>query len=164
MKLHPTISMLSTMLLMGLHWATSAVSCRRRMTTHSKSRPSGRSHDAFCSHFTTPWPWRPNNVAWWTSQLTHIYPSGTHLRGSLHYAIYNMTEMAVFVIFKNEVPPVWDIYRSPLAWNEIKKYKAGQINQSDWTCMRDQPFSFASSVLLNTGCCVLFHVCVTKHV
>lgn len=41
MKLHPTISMLSTRLLMGLHWATSAVSCRRRMTTHDESWQSG---------------------------------------------------------------------------------------------------------------------------
>lgn len=32
MKLHPTISMLSTMLLMGLHWATSAVNCGTKYT------------------------------------------------------------------------------------------------------------------------------------
>lgn len=42
--------------------------------------------------------------------------------------------------------------RALLAWNERQKYKAGQtVNLSHWPYMKNEQFSFVSSILLNTG-------------
>lgn len=118
MKLHPTISMLSTMLLMGLHWATSAVSWPRRKTTHSKSWRSGWIHGAFCSHSITLWPGGASFSVTWA-------------RLSLLSITFNQTDYIQEVVCCTRVAkrtkcPVWDNNRDLLAWNERKTHKAGQ--------------------------------------
>lgn len=117
-----------------------------RQHTHNKSWRSGWIPGAFCSHSIPLWPGGASFSVTWA-------------RLSLLSITFNQTDSIQEVVCTTRLAkrtkcPVWDNNRDLLAWNERKKYKAGQtVNRSDWPYMRNEQFSLVSGVLLSTGWC-----------